>query len=348
MKSSTSEKACRPLRVALKLRVGQVLFALVVDEMLEAQQIELKSLPTPLRTFAAFSGAGLLGNGSVVLGLDPSGLLNAIGASQHKLARGAEIRQQLTNIVLFRSYGSALRGFPASAVARIVQLGPAQIEIVDGERVFRANHRLIPLAGMESRSSQADPDARSFPTLLLEQDGGSLGLMVDEVVDVIEAEVIVDRAGLGSATLGGATIEVLDPLVFFSRSRKAKRAAILIVEPSGLVQKMLAELLSQNGYQASAVGDVGVALAALLEEERFAVALVDVGVAVAQASEISGRLKHAGVGSPPVLIGLASHGGPSMRAKAKTAGLSTAVGKFDRASLLSALHSTLGEAEMAA
>jgi hypothetical protein len=48
------------------------------------------------------------------------------------------------------------------------------------------------------------------------------------------------------------------------------------------------------------------------------------------------------------LIGLAPHGGPAVRAKARKAGLSDAVGKFDRASLLMALRDALQESGIAA
>ena len=81
---------------------------------------------------------------------------------------------------------------------------------------------------------------------------------------------------------------------------------------------------------------------------RCAVALVDVELALAYQEEIARCFHDSAVGQPPILIGLASHGGPTVRAKVQNAGLSTVLGKFDRASMLVALRDALSEPEIAA
>ena len=111
---------------------------------------------------------------------------------------------------------------------------------------------------------------------------------------------------------------------------------------------MIAAVLGRNGYQPRAVGDLATALAALGQERRCAVALVDMELAIAHQEEIARRFHDSVVGQPPILIGLASHGGPTVRAKVRKAGLSTVIGKFDRASMLVALRDALPEPEIAA
>ena len=111
---------------------------------------------------------------------------------------------------------------------------------------------------------------------------------------------------------------------------------------------MIAGALDRNGYRAHAVGDLASALASL-EAERCAIALVDVQLAIAHQEEIARNFHDVSVGGrPPILIGLAAHAGPTVRARARKVGLSTAVGKFDRASLLAALREAIQETEIAA
>ena len=351
-------------RIALKMRAGLRDFALIVDEMIDLQEIVPEPLPTPLRQIPAFSAAAVLGDGSVVLVLDPCGLASALGlpnsgAPRHDAEAAHQTsRASSTAFVLFRSDGPALRAVPVAAVAKILQLGPAQIENADDGHIIHDEGRRIPLVDTEGRSF-ADPRARSLTALLLRQGDDRLGLIVDEIVDVVDEELKVESADTGLTAVGGAIlrrdgIEILDPVRIFDRQKiprrlglAAKGAGVLILEPATFFQRMIAGALDRNGYQAHAVGDFASALTAL-ETGRCAVALVDVQLAIAHQEEIALRFHDASVGRPPILIGLASHGGPAVRARARKVGLSTAVGKFDRASLLAALRDAIRETEIAA
>ena len=230
---------------------------------------------------------------------------------------------------------------------------------MDGECLIRDDGRGIPLIDIKGRSF-AGQSARLLTALLLKRGDDSLGLIVDEIVDVVEEELSIEFPGspcgvLGGAVLRGETIEILDPLLLFDRqkntcelvSAKTEGAAVLVLEPAAFFQEMIAAVLGRNGYQPCAVGDLATAIAALGQERRCAVALVDVEFAIAHQEEIA-RCFHDSVGQPPILIGLAPHSGPTVRAKVRVAGLSTVLGKFDRASMLVALRDALSEPEIAA
>jgi two-component system, chemotaxis family, sensor kinase CheA len=295
--------------------------------------------------------------------LDPCGLASALGLPNSSAPRVTprqpiKPRASSTAFVLFRSDGPALRAVPVAAVAKILQLGPAQIENADGGHIIHDEGRRIPLVDTEGRSF-ADPRARSLTALLLRQGDDSLGLIVDEIVDVVDEELRVESADAGRTAVGGAilrrdAIEILDPVLIFDRRKIPRRlgpaaegVGVLILEPATFFQRMIAGALDRNGYQAHVVGDLASALTAL-ETSRCAVALVDVQLAIAHQGQVARRLQDALVGRPPILIGLASHGGPAVRARARKVGLSTAVGKFDRASLLAALRDAIREMEIAA
>ena len=346
-------------RIALKINADQGSFALAVDEIIDVQDVVLKSLPTPLRRIPTFSAAVLLGDGGVVLALDPSGLARTLGLPKSGAPRvrptKVEARPSRTAFVVFRSDGTALRALPASVVAKILQLTPDRIEFAKGDPIINENEQQIPLVDIEGRRP-VDLRSGSMTALLLRSGDLSVGLIVGDVVDVVELGGDLADSGrteLGLTIRGGEAIEVLDPMIFFrlpeiSPPPRAAAAAedVLILEPTAFFQRMIAGALDRNGYPARVAGDLAAALA-LDPERRCAAALVDIDLAIAHRDQITRHLRDS-AGRAPVLIGLASHGGPAARGKARKAGLATAVGKFDRAAMLTALRDALRETEIAA
>jgi two-component system chemotaxis sensor kinase CheA len=66
------QRNARPILVFL--HTGARTLGVPVDELLEPQQIVIKSLETNFRSVTGFAGAAMLGDGSVALVLDPLGL----------------------------------------------------------------------------------------------------------------------------------------------------------------------------------------------------------------------------------------------------------------------------------
>ena len=325
-------------RLALKMRAGALVFVLVVDELLESPEISVQPLPVRPRENAMFSGAAVLDDGSVVLVLDPEGLASALPAKPASAREppASEASPRPTSLVVFRSEGPALRALPVSAVARIVRIPPGAAGVID------VGDQQIPLIGVDGQSV-AHPRAPDSMALLLGERDDRAGLIVDEIVDIVEAEPREER------------FEILDLAPLFARQRDIRRsagansngAAVLILEPAAFFRDMIASTLTRHGYRPFAVGDISAASAAA-ETGDFAAILVDVEMAVASDGGIGRLLRDTADGLPPALIGLSSHGGPTMRARAGAAGLASVVGKFDRGRLLAALRSALSPTELAA
>jgi two-component system chemotaxis sensor kinase CheA len=351
-----------PLGLILKMRAGAHGFAIIVDDIVDLQEIVLKPLPTPLQRSSLFSAGAILGDGSVVLVLDASGLAAKLGLPKSNAARiappvEAKAAAPRTPVVIFRSGGPALRALPVSAVARIQTLGPAEVEVVDGASVVRCDGRLISLVRLD-RASLVDFNKKSLTALILQMGDDRLAVVVDEIVDVVDDEISVELPGLsrgvlGVANLRGEATEVLDPSSFFDRragpirlptATKTGVASVLIVEPAEFFRTMIAAALARSGFEVHAVGDGAEALAAIGRSTPFAAALFDVDLAAVRSGQLAREIRAARANDAPLLIGLASHGGRSWQAKARRAGLSRAVGKFDRIGMISALRS-LGACE---
>ena len=108
------------------------------------------------------------------------------------------------------------------------------------------------------------------PILVFSDHGRSMGLVVDEIVDIVEdkldIEVASNRPGvLGYAVVKGATTEIIDvghflPQAFEDWFRRRDGAAarpartVLLVDDSAFFRDMLAPLIKAAGYQVVAVG----------------------------------------------------------------------------------------------
>src|SRR6202030_245206 len=62
-------------------QVGSQTFGIVVDGVFHTEEIVVKPMATKLRHITMFSGNTILGDGSVILIIDPNGIAEAIGTS---------------------------------------------------------------------------------------------------------------------------------------------------------------------------------------------------------------------------------------------------------------------------
>ena len=77
------------------MQVGNQVFGVVVDGVFHTEEIVIKPMSSKLRHIAVFSGTTILGDGSVIMIIDPNGVAQALGrAAQAAQADAAELKQQ--------------------------------------------------------------------------------------------------------------------------------------------------------------------------------------------------------------------------------------------------------------
>jgi two-component system chemotaxis sensor kinase CheA len=60
-------------------QVGSQVFGVVVDGVFHTEEIVIKPMSSKLRHIAAFSGTTILGDGAVIMIIDPNGVAQALG-----------------------------------------------------------------------------------------------------------------------------------------------------------------------------------------------------------------------------------------------------------------------------
>ena len=93
-------------------QVGSQTFGIVVDGVFHTEEIVVKPMSSKLRHIAMFSGNTILGDGSVIMIIDPNGIAQAIGSAVTIADGGradaeAERREapaeQATSLLVFRA-----------------------------------------------------------------------------------------------------------------------------------------------------------------------------------------------------------------------------------------------------
>ena len=251
-------------------QVGSQTFGIVVDGVFHTEEIVVKPMSTKLRHIEMFSGNTILGDGAVIMIIDPNGIAKALGASgaaAHEIAdenaaSRASAAEQLTSLLVFRAGTSQPKAVPLGLVTRLEEIAADKIELSNGRYMVQYREQLMPLVQMAGVSVQT---SGAQPILVFADDGRSMGLVVDEIIDIVEERLNIEVAGsqegiLGSAVIKGQATEVIDvghflPMAFadwFTRKEmqpSASAQSVLLVDDSRVLPQHAGAGAESRGLQ---------------------------------------------------------------------------------------------------
>jgi two-component system chemotaxis sensor kinase CheA len=349
-------------------QVGAQTFGIVVDGVFHTEEIVVKPMATKLRHINMFSGNTILGDGSVILIIDPNGVSQVVGAEVASPATNlsdadaARAATSTVSLLVIRAGSPEPKAVPLSLVTRLEEIDSRRIELSNGRYMVQYRGQLMPLV---RASDEVGVKREGSQPLLVFSDGGrSMGLMVDEIVDIVEDTLDIavgsDRAGvIGSAVVRGQATEILDvghflPMAyedwFRRKDMRVDEAArtLLFVDDSAFFRNMLTPVLKAAGYEVTTVAGAREALTLLKDGRRFDVLVTDVdmpemdGFALAETVRKEQRF-----GEMPI-IALSSYSSPESIERGRRAGFHDYVAKFDRQSLVAALKEQTADVTRAA
>ena len=154
-------------------QVGSQTFGIVVDGVFHTEEIVVKPMSTKLRHIDMFSGNTILGDGAVIMIIDPNGIAKALGASgaaAHEMADEASAAhavsgEQLTSLLVFRAGSAQPKAVPLGLVTRLEEIATDKIELSNGRYMVQYREQLMPLVQMAGVTVQAsgltaDPGVR--------------------------------------------------------------------------------------------------------------------------------------------------------------------------------------------
>jgi len=352
-------------------QVGSYTFGIIVDRVFDTEEIVVKPVARILRHIQMFSGNTILGDGSVVMILDPNGIAAATGeveladeaadaATEQQAARGEET----VSMLVFRAVGKAPKAVPLSLVARLEEIELEKVEVSNGQYVVQYRGQLMPLVPMEG-AAELGSEGRQ-PVIVFSDRDRSMGLVVDEIVDIVEGRVKIeltsDREGyVGTAVIAEKATDIVDVGFYLTQAYKdwfggastesfgeGAASRVLLVDDSPFFRNLLQPLLSVAGYEVTCVESATVALELCEAGEDFDVILSDIEMPGMSGFEFAEAVKNDSRWSEVPMVALSAFATPKDLARGREVGFKDYVSKSDRGALVATLHETLAEIRGAA
>ncbi|HKU43556.1 MAG TPA: chemotaxis protein CheW, partial [Polyangiales bacterium] len=223
----------RPARFMAVVQAAGRHFGLIVDAVLDQQEIVVKPLPKLLSETGAFAGATLLGDGRVALILDILGIATRARLvsemredSLVERSHMASASESGRTLLLLRGPGDARLAVPLDQVTRLETIDLDVVEHGGTHDVVQYRGEIMPLvltsellpearSHFKQRELESGTPARQLSVVVLAYLGRPLGLVVEDVLDVVEAPGELRRLGCrlgvsGTLVVQERVTEVLD------------------------------------------------------------------------------------------------------------------------------------------
>ena len=122
----------------LVTNVGAMTFGILVDKVYDTEEIVVKPVAPILRDISLYSGNTILGDGSVVLILDPNGIAAEVGEMTVTESEAAKVvssnigrSEDKVALLVFRAHSEEPKAVPLSLVARLEEIDVSSIEYSD-------------------------------------------------------------------------------------------------------------------------------------------------------------------------------------------------------------------------
>lgn len=349
-------------------QVGGYTFGIVVDKVFDTEEIVVKPVARILKHIELFSGNTILGDGSVIMILDPNGIAKASGdlvsSSETATALSENVvdSRKKTALLLFTAGDNAPKAVPLSLVSRLENINPKDVENANGQMIVQYRGSLMPLLPFSPAVKMGN---ETKPLLVFSDRDKSVGIIVDQIIDIQEDMIHMEVEGhvpgvMGSAIIAGKATEIIDVTYFLQAAYRdwfnnhgsepfqsahgkaaSGRRTVLLIDDSPFFRNMLSPLLSVAGYDVTSLESPLRALELMEKGQKFDIIISDIEMPEMSGFEFAARIRTSGPWANTPMVALSSHATPQDIDQGYKVGFNKYVAKFDRETLLSALSQTL-------
>ncbi|MCX6127940.1 MAG: chemotaxis protein CheW [Proteobacteria bacterium] len=215
------------------LNADGLMFGMIVDAIDDSADIVVKGLPQFLKDISAFSGATIMGDGSVALTLDVTGISETAqlrsDLSDDRLPNSSQVRSssrhhsEASDFLLIDVGAPGSYAIPLTVVSRIEEFDSSRFERSGEQKVVRYRDSLLPIFSLPEFlhlpfDKIKKPTKERTPVVVIKRGDRSYGIEVCEIQDIIEVnsnidQSVKDRPGiLGTVVAQNHVIVVVDIL----------------------------------------------------------------------------------------------------------------------------------------
>ncbi len=344
-------------------QVGAHSFGLIVDRVFDTEEIVVKPVSPMLRDISVYSGNTILGDGSIIMILDCNGI--AAEATHTTIGGESQAEEALARegggddtvaLLVFGAGGGAPKAVPLALVARLEDIDMGNVEYSDGQPVVQYRGRLMPLVCADPNKS-LDSEGKT-PVVVFTDRERRMGLVVDEIIDIVEEkldiELTASGAGVvGSAVVAGKATDVIDAGYYLTQAFGdwfmhndgaeigESHKSLLLVDDNPFFRNMLAPLLSAAGYDVTVAEGGDEALKLLDAGREFDIIVSDIDMPGMNGFDLAKACRSDERWRATPIVALTSHTSPEDFSRGREAGFTDYVAKSDRDALFAALSQSL-------
>jgi two-component system, chemotaxis family, sensor kinase CheA len=214
------------------LSSGSSYYGIVLDQIHDTEEVVIKSVSSVLKKSGIYSGNTILGDGHVIMILDPAAIArkfniqkdqNQLNADQYEDKKSVLALEKASMLVVKAGNG-AHKAIPLELVSRLQLFDSKQLTHSSDKLIVQFNDKLIQLNYIDPVNQSLHEE--QITTLILSDDRSesAMGLVIDEVIDIIEGNLDISlstaRHGiLGSMILGDYNVDVIDVAHFLGQNQ---------------------------------------------------------------------------------------------------------------------------------
>ena len=261
-------------------------------------------------------------------------------------------------MLVFKAGGDDLKAVPLALVARLEEIDMATVERSNDRRVVQYRGQLMPLVSYDETHEWKTEGLQ--PILVFTDRDRSMGLVVDEIIDIVEDIVKIELqstdAGLvGSAVINGKATDIIDAGHFLTQgfsdwfgnaggdagtTSNGTHRRVLLVDDSPFFRNLMTPLLSVAGYEVTAVDSAQQALQMRDAGNDFDVIVSDIEMPEMSGFDFARSIKDEGRWQDVPMVALSSRATERDFEMGREVGFSDYVAKYDRDALLQTLAQT--------
>jgi two-component system, chemotaxis family, sensor kinase CheA len=211
------------------------------------------------------------------------------------------------------------------------------------------------LIAIDGSVDQQEP---TQPLLVFAEGDRAMGLMVDEIIDVVEDTLNIELAGarpglLGSAVIGGLATDVMDTGYWLMQAWEdwfrgvphqgaaSGQAHILLVDDSEFFRQLTVPMLGAAGFRVTALSSATEALRLRDAGTMFDAIVSDIEMPGMDGIQFARAIRAEGVWAALPVIAMTAHADMENARVGREAGFSDYVAKFEREALIASLRANL-------
>ena len=346
-------------------QVGTYRFGVIVDRVFDTEEIVVKPVSPILRDISMFSGNTILGDGSVIMILDPNGIAATTSevTVAHEEATAAETQRSMfgedtTSLLVFRAGTEELKAVPLELVARLEEIDLSVVEHSQGVPLVQYRGHIMPLIPFNPGHMWSEEGRQ--PIVVFTEGERSMGLVVDEIIDIVEDRMVMELSAeqpglIGTAVIAGKATDVIDAGYYLTQAfadwfgrhdgpefgADGSTHRILLVDDSAFFRNLMKPQLVAVGYEVMAVEDPIAALALRERGMTFDAIISDIEMPKMNGLEFARAVRSEGSWKGLPMIALSSYATETDVERGLEVGFDDYVGKFNREAIFDTLRRAL-------